>query len=701
MFTNNENKTLADIYTAMLEAKKQEAKADNEIEVDGESEVSDKGASTEKSDDPAADNTPSKKKKEDEESVDEASCKSKKEGLDPVGKADADIDNDGDVDDSDKYLHNRRKTIKKAMKKESFAERSEARAEALRSKLMEHVGSRSISEEEIEMFARRLGMRVADVKTLLKYPTEDQDAQTNVAESVELEESSTRDYVDNILPKALKKAGIDSKVSKKAGYTSYKCGDYEIVNDGVGIKVKENGKEVAYYSKPKLDYKKAIEKINEEVEVVAEAKFSKGDSVKIKNVKKYDALAKDDEGTVIGMTSGKVMVKVGTGQMNVDPKDLVLESVELTEGKKLRNVLSDKEFEKSMKKALADKANYKGGKVNWNFIDADVYMELSAKGYDLRHPSVNYMDRFDKLADKLDPENIKESVELEEARILSKTASKEEEKAAQQGYKDGLKRVNRNPYQATEYELKDAYTTGQMVARSKLKESAELDEAFVIPKGKAAKDYLSKRAQQRKDMNKKNDPGAAKKHLALSVLDKEKARAKAKKKGANPSEFEYAVGHKPNKMTLTQKGLDPKKARSGKKLPESVELDEGKALDPKDVEAHLVKKGVAPKDAAAAVKKGFDYANKKYGGATYSAAVKKVAEVVWSLHESVELEESVIDVSSKINGRAMMRMDAEDVVAKLTPADMKDIARNKAQFLKTCKHKEKDVIFSMVSEIQG
>lgn len=41
----------------------------------------------------------------------------KNEALDPVGKADADIDNDGDVDKSDKYLHNRRKTIKKAMKK--------------------------------------------------------------------------------------------------------------------------------------------------------------------------------------------------------------------------------------------------------------------------------------------------------------------------------------------------------------------------------------------------------------------------------------------------------------------------------------------------------------------------------------------------------------------------------------------------------
>ena len=38
--------------------------------------------------------------------------------MDPVGKADADIDNDGDVDKSDKYLHNRRKAIKKAMKKD-------------------------------------------------------------------------------------------------------------------------------------------------------------------------------------------------------------------------------------------------------------------------------------------------------------------------------------------------------------------------------------------------------------------------------------------------------------------------------------------------------------------------------------------------------------------------------------------------------
>ena len=43
-----------------------------------------------------------------------------KKKLDPVGKEDGDVDNDGDKDKSDDYLLNRRKTIKNAMKKESY-----------------------------------------------------------------------------------------------------------------------------------------------------------------------------------------------------------------------------------------------------------------------------------------------------------------------------------------------------------------------------------------------------------------------------------------------------------------------------------------------------------------------------------------------------------------------------------------------------
>lgn len=43
--------------------------------------------------------------------------KVKTEALDPVGKEDSDIDNDGDTDKTDKYLHNRRKAIGKAIDK--------------------------------------------------------------------------------------------------------------------------------------------------------------------------------------------------------------------------------------------------------------------------------------------------------------------------------------------------------------------------------------------------------------------------------------------------------------------------------------------------------------------------------------------------------------------------------------------------------
>jgi hypothetical protein len=45
-----------------------------------------------------------------------------KEALDPVGQEDADIDNDGDTDKTDKYLHNRRKAVGKAIKKKNVKE---------------------------------------------------------------------------------------------------------------------------------------------------------------------------------------------------------------------------------------------------------------------------------------------------------------------------------------------------------------------------------------------------------------------------------------------------------------------------------------------------------------------------------------------------------------------------------------------------
>lgn len=95
---------------------------------------------------------------------------------------------------------------------------------------------------------------------------------------------------------------------------------------------------------------------------------------------------------------------------------------------------------------------------------------------------------------------------------------------------------------------------------------------MTIAKGKAADDYLTKKAQDRRDMNAKNDPGADKKGLALSVTDRKKAADKAIKKGVRFSPYDTISGKKPNKMQLIQKGLDPKMAREGMEIDNMNEL---------------------------------------------------------------------------------------------------------------------------------
>ena len=67
--------------------------------------------------------------------------------LDPVGQEDADIDNDGDVDSSDKYLKKRRKAIGKAMKKESFV-KSDWRTSI--EEVMTDIESQPIKEKKVK-----------------------------------------------------------------------------------------------------------------------------------------------------------------------------------------------------------------------------------------------------------------------------------------------------------------------------------------------------------------------------------------------------------------------------------------------------------------------------------------------------------------------------------------------------------------------
>ena len=98
-------------------------------------------------------------------------------------------------------------------------------------------------------------------------------------------------------------------------------------------------------------------------------------------------------------------------QINEKNAPIVTEGDMLTEARKVRRLkrgYNQKDVEKYMKAALKDKGNYRGKEVKWDFIDADVYMAMSADGFDLRMNS--YLDMFVAAADKLDPKNMKESV---------------------------------------------------------------------------------------------------------------------------------------------------------------------------------------------------------------------------------------------------------------------------------------------------
>jgi hypothetical protein len=57
--------------------------------------------------------------------------KAKRRNLDPVGKEDKDIDNDGDVDSSDEYLKNRRDAIAKSQLKPRMPKRGKQKAKKI------------------------------------------------------------------------------------------------------------------------------------------------------------------------------------------------------------------------------------------------------------------------------------------------------------------------------------------------------------------------------------------------------------------------------------------------------------------------------------------------------------------------------------------------------------------------------------------
>jgi hypothetical protein len=148
------------------------------------------------------------------------------EALDPVGKEDADIDNDGDTDKSDKYLHKRRKTIGKAIAKksgvkESFSDWRQDLSEVLDTEDDKQIKEKKVKNKvvidpdlKLEAIAHELGAEIVEVIELDEGSLRPGETYMQYAKRKEAEKKDTRMTV----------TAADKKANTPA-YQNYKAGD--------------------------------------------------------------------------------------------------------------------------------------------------------------------------------------------------------------------------------------------------------------------------------------------------------------------------------------------------------------------------------------------------------------------------------------------------------------------------------------------
>ncbi len=161
-----------------------------------------------------------------------------KKKMDPVGKADADIDNDGDVDSSDEYLHKRRKAIKKSMKKDDKVE--------MNPKMDADKASEQKEEFDKNAAYRDLNRLSQKLKSNPNMSQDEKDAIHRQMNSVKskmkyhgVKESSIREKLLSVLEDraqhtrgATEPEPIDSKDSPGAKQMRADLGDMEVTIDG-------------------------------------------------------------------------------------------------------------------------------------------------------------------------------------------------------------------------------------------------------------------------------------------------------------------------------------------------------------------------------------------------------------------------------------------------------------------------------------
>ena len=283
--------------------------------------------------------------------------KTQKEGLDPVGKEDGDVNNDGKKDKTDKYLMNRRKAIGKAMKKESFIT-SNWRSD-LSEVMTDDIQSKPIKEKKVNnkvTINPKLGEAVEELGGEILEMTEVDEA---VYGGTPPEKKDTRMVVTN----ADKKANTPAYQKMKAGDKRYKSADHmdeekkplpknkmfrkagNLGRDVVSPSVTDDQRQKAYDRSKKII--KTLNKANEEVEV--EGYVPMDDAKKAKMSRQSDkAYAKE----VVAARHGKSKEANKQMQRRIAMKDPAGRKASL---KKEEASMSPQEIQLQKKKAMLDR----------------------------------------------------------------------------------------------------------------------------------------------------------------------------------------------------------------------------------------------------------------------------------------------------------------------------------------------------------
>ncbi len=136
-------------------------------------------------------------------SLEDLASKVVSEGMDPVNKdavkkkfadrKDKDIDNDGDVDSSDKFLHKRRKAISKAMK-EDLGKEDEPKVKKIIGKLKKASDAHAGQAKDLQK-----AMTEDDMAKFHKMQKDGKSAE-QIAKALDIDVKSTKKLMDSVMP---------------------------------------------------------------------------------------------------------------------------------------------------------------------------------------------------------------------------------------------------------------------------------------------------------------------------------------------------------------------------------------------------------------------------------------------------------------------------------------------------------------------